>query len=56
MIIKIFKISTKEMWTIPGKEKLCEFIGQETGKCPDKKLTIFELIKCLPRENYYRVK
>lgn len=56
MVIKIFKISTKEMWTIPNKEALCNFIKQETGLNPDNKLTIFTLIKYLPRENYYRVK
>jgi hypothetical protein len=56
MVIKIFKISTKEMWTIRNKESLCEFIYQETGIEPDRKLTVFNLVKCLPRENYYRVK
>ena len=56
MIIKIFKISTKEMWTIRNKEALCDFIHQETGIEPNNKLTIFKLVQCLPRENYYRVK
>lgn len=56
MVIKIFKISTKEMWTIRNKEALCDFIRQETGSMPDNKLTIFKLIQYLPRENYYRVK
>lgn len=56
MIIKIFKMSTKEMWTIRNKEALCEFIHQETGKTPDNKLTIFKLIQYLPKEKYYRVK
>ena len=56
MVIKIFKISTKEMWTINNKESLCNFIYKETGKLPDNKLTIFKLIQCLPRENYYRVR
>lgn len=56
MVIKIFKISTKEMWTIRNKEALCDFIHQETGIEPDMKLTIFNLVKYLPRENYYRVK
>lgn len=56
MIIKIFKISTQEMVTIPNKECLCDFVNQETGKNPDSKLTIFKLLKYLPRESYYRVK
>ena len=56
MVIKIFKISTKEMWTIRNKNALCEFIYQETGKKPDSKFTIFKLIQYLPRQNYYRVK
>ena len=56
MVIKVFKISTKEMWTMKNKDALCEFIEQETGIRPDSKLTIFKLMQCLPRENYYRVK
>lgn len=56
MVIKIFKISTKEMWTIGNKEVLCDFIYKETGIKPDKKLTIFKLMQYLPRQNYYRVK
>lgn len=56
MIIKIFKVSTKEMWTIKNKEALCDFIVRETGRRPDNKLTIFKLIQYLPKENYYRVK
>ena len=56
MVIKIFKISTKEMWTIKNKASLCCFIKQETGIVPDNKLTIFKLMKYLPVENYCRVK
>lgn len=56
MIIKIFKISTKEMWTIRNKDGLCEFIGQETGKYPDNKLTVFKLMEYLPKQDYHRVK
>lgn len=56
MVIKIFKISTKEMWTIKNKEALCDFIYQETGTKPDSGLTIFKLIQHLPKQNYYRVK
>lgn len=56
MIIKIFKISTKEMCKIPNKKCLYDFIRKETGKIPSDKQTIFQLLKYLPRENYYRVK
>ena len=56
MIIKIFKISTKEMWIMRNKAALCEFINQEIGAIPYDKLTIDKLIKYLPKENYYRVK
>lgn len=56
MVIKIFKISTKEMWTIRNKTALCDFILQETGVKPDCKLTVFKLIQYLPKENYHRVK
>lgn len=56
MIIKIFKISTKEMWTIRNKAALCDFITQETGVRPDSKLTIFKLMQYLPKHNYYRAK
>ena len=56
MIIKIFKISTKEMWTIKNKDTLCDFIVQETGKQPNPTMTVFQLIQYLPKENYHRVK
>lgn len=56
MIIKIFKISTKEMWTIPNKQELCRFIQTETRVAPNQNLTIFKLIEYLPKSNYYRVK
>lgn len=56
MVIKIFKISTKEMYTIPNKEALCNFISKETGTIMDNKMTIFKLMTYLPRENYCRVK
>ena len=56
MVIKIFKISTKEMWTIRNKDGLCEFIRQETGNTLDSKLTIFQLMQYLPKQNYHRVR
>ena len=56
MIIKVFKISTKEMCTMKNKASLCEFIKEEIGITPDNTLTISELLKFLPRKNYYHVK
>ena len=56
MIIKIFKISSKEMWTIRNKNALCDFIKQEVGLRPQPSQTIFEIIQYLPKENYHRVK
>lgn len=56
MVIKIFKVSTKEMWTMKNKEALCDFITQEVGVEPDVRLTIFNLMQYLPKENYCRVK
>lgn len=56
MIVKIFKISTMEMWVIPDKTKLISFIENETQMLIPKKLSINQLIKYLPVEDYYRVK
>ena len=56
MIIKIFKISTMEMWILHNKNALIDFIEQEMDLLAPKNLTINELIKWLPVENYYRMK
>jgi hypothetical protein len=56
MIIRIFKISTKEMWKLNGKKSLVQFIEQETNTFTSDKLTIDQLIKYLPKEEYYRMK
>lgn len=56
MVIKIFKISTKEMWTLRNKDGLCEFISQETGQELDNKMTVFQLMQYLPKQNYHRVR
>lgn len=56
MVIKIFKISTKEMWTLRNKDRLCEFISQETGQELDTNMTVFQLMQYLPKQNYHRVK
>jgi hypothetical protein len=56
MIVKIFKVSTAEMWTLRNKKRLVWFIERETGIFVSEKLTINQLIKYLPVEDYCRVK
>ena len=55
MIIRIFKISTMEMWTLSNKQALIIFIKRETGIDVPQQLTIKQLIRYLPIENYHRV-
>lgn len=55
MIIKIFKISTMEMWTVYNKKELVKLIEQETQTHVSDKLTIDQLIKYFPIENYCRI-
>ena len=56
MIVKVFKISTMEMWILPNKLALIDFINQETKLMLPQKMTIAQLVKYLPVENYHRVK
>lgn len=56
MITKIFKVSTAEMWTLRNKQRLILFVERETGSLVSNKLTIDQLIKYLPVEDYCRVK
>ena len=56
MIIKIFKVSTAEMWTLKNKKRLICFIEKEIDASVPKKLTIDQLVKYLPIEDYCRVK
>ena len=56
MIVKIFKVSTAEMWTLRNKKRLILFIERETGSLISEKLTINQLIRYLPVEDYCRVK
>ena len=56
MIIKIFKISTEEMWNVRHKDGLIKFIEREVGMTFSNKLTISQLMLYLPKENYYRVR
>ena len=56
MIIKIFKIDTLEMCTIHHKKSLIKFIKDEIGLYLSSEMTIDQLVKYLPVEQYYRVK
>lgn len=55
MIIKIFKISTMEMWTLKNKKELVRLIEQEMGIYVSDKLTIEQLMKYFPVDNYCSV-
>ena len=52
MIIKVFKISTMEMWTMRNKKEFVRFIEQETQNYVSTTMTIEQLIKYLPVESY----
>ena len=56
MIVKVFKVSTAEMWTMRDKKALVQFVEQEIGSYVPKRLTINQIIKYLPVEDYCRVK
>ena len=56
MIIRIFKISTMEMWTLPNKKELINFIESETGVLVSDKFSIKTLLKYLPIEDYCHIK
>jgi hypothetical protein len=56
MIVKIFKISTKEMYTFRNKYALHNFVQTSTNRHPSLRSSINELVKYLPVEDYYRVR
>jgi len=55
MVIKIFKVSTKELYTFKNKLELYTYIKENVNKYPSFNATINELIQYLPVENYCRV-
>lgn len=55
MKIKIFKISTKEMFTFQNKHELLIFVYNIVGHVPEN-TTINNLIKLLPKNDYCDVK
>ena len=56
MIIRIFKVSTAQMWTFYNKQALREYVVQNVLCAPKQNATIDELIGYLPVEDYCRVK
>lgn len=55
MVIKIFKISTKELYTFRNKLELYTFIQEVTNRYPSFNTKIDALIQYLPVEDYCRV-
>lgn len=56
MIIKIFKVSTAEMWTFHSKEAFRKYVVSNVLCAPRINATISELMQYLPVEDYCRVK
>lgn len=56
MIIKIFKVSTKEMYTFPNKQSFYEYVRLVSGMPLMYSMTIDNLMNSLPVEDYCRVK
>lgn len=55
MIVRIFKISTAEMWTLKNKQELLRFIKQEINMIASSNLTIQKLTSYFPVEEYHIV-
>lgn len=56
MIIKVFKVSTKEMFTFKTKTDFMIFVYNIVDDVPSANATISDLMKMLPKHDYYRVK
>ena len=56
MIIKIFKVSTKELYNFQNKQSFCDYVRSVSGMPLVHSLTIDDLMNYLPREDYCRVK
>lgn len=55
MIIKLFQVSTKEMFTFKNKSELLVFVYQLTSNLPSNP-TINNLIHALPKNDFHRIK
>lgn len=56
MIVKIFRVSTKEMYTFRNKIALFNFIQSVSEEPVFYNRTIAQLITYLPREEFCRIK
>ena len=56
MIIKIFKVSTAEMWTFYNKAAFRKYVMANVLCLPKPNATVSELMGYLPVEDYCRVK
>ena len=56
MVIKIFKVSTTEMWVFANKQAFREYVIHNVLCAPRQNATIDELMRYLPVEDYCRVK
>jgi hypothetical protein len=55
MIIRVFKVSTKEMYKFQNKYELYMFVREVTNRYPSYSNTIDQLIGYLPVEDYCRI-
>lgn len=55
MIIKLFKITTRELWTFSNKEAFRQFVKKETDSFISSNTTIDEMINMLPRREWSRI-
>lgn len=56
MIIKVFKVSTAEMWKFRNKEAFRKYVMSVVLCAPKANATVSELMRYLPVEDYCRVK
>ena len=56
MVIKVFKVSTAEMWTFRNKKVFRKYVMSVVLCAPKSNATVNELMEYLPVEDYCRVK
>ena len=56
MIIKVFKVSTAEMWKFRNKQAFREYVMRNVLCAPKSNATVDELMQYLPKSDYCRVK
>lgn len=55
MIIKVFRVSTKELFTFKNKYEFFVFVQEVTHRFPSYSTSIDKLMKYLPVEDFCRV-